>query len=78
MKFTDIRKWAKQQGFSVRKEEDDSINGASYYWNKHDDSINGISISVSKLARDVYNIISYNKWVDYQNAYINRTGSNNS
>lgn len=78
MKFTDIRKWAKEQGFIVRKQEDDSINGASYYWNKNDDSISGVSISVSKLARDIYNIISDNKWLDHQNTYANRTDYNNS
>lgn len=69
MKFTDIRKWAKEQGFTVRKEEDDSINGASYYWTKSDNSINGVSQSVSKLARDIFNILSNNRWLDHQKIY---------
>lgn len=70
MKFTDIRKWAKERGFSVRKEEDDSINGASYYWaNLENPNINGVSLSVSKLARDIFNHINSNKYVDHQIKY---------
>ena len=70
MKFTDVRKWAKEQGFSVRKEEDNSINGASYYWaNLENPNINGVSLSVSKLARDIFNHINSNKYVDHQIKY---------
>jgi len=65
--WAEVRKWAKEQGFSVRKEKDNSINGATYYWSKiDDDSINGKSQSVSKLAIDLYNHITNNKWIDHQ------------
>lgn len=73
MLWTEIRKWAKSRGFDTVKEKDDSINGHSYYWMKSDDhSISGVSLSVSKLARDIYNAITENKWIDHQNEYIEK------
>jgi hypothetical protein len=70
MIFTEIRKWAKQQGFDVIKEKDDSINGASYYWaSQTDTSISGVSLSVSKLARDIFNTMTDNKWKEHQENY---------
>lgn len=70
MIFAEIRKWAKEQGFSVKKEKDDSINGASYYWfNIENPNISGISISVSKLAKDLFNNITNNFYIEYQITY---------
>ena len=70
MLWTEVRRWAKDRGFDTIKEKDDSINGHSYYWMKSDDhSVSGISPSVSKLARDIYNTITDNKWVDHQNEF---------
>lgn len=73
MLWTEVRKWAKDQGFDIVKEKDDSINGASYYWAKSSDhQVSGISLSVSKLARDIYNIISEDKWIDHQKKYADK------
>lgn len=71
MTITEIKSWAKRFGYSLIKEKDDSINGASYYWAKNDDpSATGVSLSVSKVARDIYNHMTDNKWVDHQNNYV--------
>lgn len=79
MKFTEVRKWAKKRGFSVKKQEDDSINGASYYWtNIEDPNITGVSLSVSKLARDIFNLLSSNKWLDHQKTYAENNISNST
>jgi hypothetical protein len=70
MIWTEIRKWAKDMGFDTKKEKDDSINGASYYWTKsNDNQIHGKSLSVSKLARDIYNTITDNRWVEHQTKF---------
>jgi hypothetical protein len=70
MLWSEVRKWAKDKGFDIVKEKDDSINGASYYWMKTDNhSISGVSLSVSKLARDIFNVITDNKWVEHQKKF---------
>ena len=58
-------------GYSIIKDKDDSINGASYYWAKNDDpTATGVSLSVSKVARDIYNHMTDNKWIDHQHNYV--------
>jgi hypothetical protein len=70
MLWSEVKKWAKEQGYETLKEKDDSINGASYYWAKLDDvNASGVSLSVSKLATAIYNHITENKWVDHQNEF---------
>jgi len=70
MLWSMVKKWAKEQGYETIKEKDDSVNGHSYYWSKIDDpQVSGVSLSVSKLAKDVYNSITDNKWVDHQVEY---------
>lgn len=70
MLWSEIKKWAKDQGYETLKEKDDSINGASYYWAKLDDpQASGVSLSVSKLAKAIYNDITQNKWVEHQITY---------
>ena len=71
MKITEIKSWAKTWGYSIIKEKDDSENGASYYWAKDDDpSATGVSLSVSKVARDIFNHMTDNKWVEHQQNYV--------
>lgn len=71
MQITEIKSWAKTLGYTIIKEKDDSINGASYYWAKNDDpSATGVSLSLSKVARDIYNHMTDNKWLDHQNNYV--------
>lgn len=71
-KITEIKSWAKTWGYSIIKEKDDSINGASYYWCKNDDpSVTGVALSVSKVATAIYNHMTENKWLEHQNQYEN-------
>lgn len=70
-KITEIKSWAKTWGYSIIKEKDDSLNGASYYWCKNDDpNITGVSLSVSKVATDIFNNLTENKWLDHQKSYL--------
>jgi hypothetical protein len=70
MTITEIKSWAKGWGYSIIKEKDGSLNGASYYWAKNDDpNATGVSLSVSKVARDIYNHMTDNQWVDHQKQY---------
>ena len=69
-KITEIKRWAKEQGYSIIKEKDDSINGASYYWCKDSDpAVTGVALSVSKVATAIYNDLSHNKWLDHQKKF---------
>ena len=69
-KITEIKRWAKDWGYTILKEKDDSINGASYYWCKDDDpTVTGVALSVSKVATAIYNHLSNNKWTDHQIKY---------
>lgn len=71
-KITEVKSWAKSKGYSIIKEKDDSINGASYYWCKNDDpNVTGVALSVSKVAFAIYNHMTENKWLEYQNQYEN-------
>ena len=78
-KFAEVKKWAKEQGFQVVKEKDDSVNGASYYWMKIDDTaVSGVSLSVSKLATAIFNNLTDNKWVEHQEQYKAQFNENQS
>ena len=68
MLWTEIRKWAKDRGYETLKEKENEIT--SYYWAKLDTpDASGISKSVSKLAFDIYNHMTDNKWLEYQKEY---------
>ncbi len=65
MTWKEIRSWAKSKGYNTKKIEE------GYSWELIDNNmINGISKSVSKLARDIFNHITENKFVDHQQNYI--------
>lgn len=69
-KISEIKRWAKDWGYTIIKEKDDSINGASYYWSKDDDpAVTGVALSVSKVAIAVFNHLSDNKWLEHQEEY---------
>jgi hypothetical protein len=69
-KITEIKTWAKRWGYSIIKEKDDSINGASYYWCKNNDpNVTGVAPSVSKVALAIFNDMTENKWVEHQKQY---------
>jgi hypothetical protein len=69
-KITEIKSWAKTWGYSILKEKDDSVNGASYYWMKNDDpNISGVELSVSKVAKAIFNNLTDNKFVEHQKQF---------
>lgn len=69
-KITEVKTWAKRWGYSIIKEKDDSINGASYYWCKEDDpNVTGVALSVSKVATSIFNHITEDKWLEHQKQY---------
>ncbi|NDB59478.1 hypothetical protein EB001_13655 [bacterium] len=66
MTWKEIKSWAKSHGYHALKHED------SYSWSKlEDESICGQAKSVSKLAFAIYNHMTNNKWVEYQEQYKN-------
>lgn len=70
-KITEIKSWAKTWGYSILKEKDDTVNGASYYWSKNNDpNVTGVELSVSKVARAIFNHLTENKWVEHQQKHI--------
>jgi len=69
-KITEVKSWAKTWGYSILKEKDDSINGASYYWIKNDDpNVTGVALSVSKVTIAIYNHMTNDKYVEHQKQY---------
>ena len=70
-KITEIKSWAKTWGYSILKEKDDSLNGASYYWMKNDQpNISGVELSVSKVAKAIFNNITDNRFIDHQKEFL--------
>jgi hypothetical protein len=68
MLWKEIRSWAKNKGYETIKDKDDG----KYYWAKLDSddaNASGVAKSVSKLATQIYNHITDNKWVEYQKEY---------
>lgn len=75
MLWTEVKRWAKSQGYDTIKDKGDEEKDepVQYYWSKIDTpDASGVSPSVSKLARDIYNHITNNRWVDYQKEYIEK------
>ena len=68
MLWKDIRTWSKSKGYETIKDKDDG----QYYWAKLDSSNpndSGVARSVSKLATQIYNHMTHNKWVEHQTEY---------
>lgn len=61
MLWSEVRKYASKNGYQTLKMPD------GYSWAKIDDpAISGVSKSISKLARDIYNNITNNDYVQHQ------------
>lgn len=64
MLWKEVKRWAKDHGYESSKKED------SYSWfNVSDPSICGECVSVSKLAKCIFNLMTENKWIEHQNNY---------
>jgi hypothetical protein len=71
MLWKEVKSWSKEKGFKTdRTKIQDEENSYHYTWFKIDDpSISGTATSVSKLATIIYNRITDNKYVEYQEKY---------
>lgn len=71
MQWSMIKSWAKDRGYETFREKTiDKDNQYDYYWGKIDDPcVTGMAISVSKLATQIYNHMTDNIHVEYQETY---------
>ena len=72
MTLSEVRKWAKEKGYTILKDKGDPDSGepTQYYWSKVDDiTATGVSPSLSKVAKAIFNHMTNNKWEDYQKEY---------
>jgi hypothetical protein len=73
MLWSEVKKWAKQQGYETIKDkgDEDKDDPVQYYWSKIENpECSGVAKSVSKLAKAVFNDITSNKWVEHQENYL--------
>lgn len=71
MVWTEIKRWAKEQGYKADREKiENSEKSYKYTWYKIDDpNVAGTETSVSKVATAIYNHLSNNQYVEYQEQY---------
>jgi hypothetical protein len=71
MLWKEVKSWAKDKGYKAdRTKVEGSTNTYHYTWIKIDDtSISGEAGSVSKLAFAIYNHMTDNIHVEYQESY---------
>ena len=64
MMISEIKKWAKTQGYEVIKDKEDGL----YYWAKLEagPESSGVAKSVSKVATAIFNHMTDDKWVEHQ------------
>lgn len=77
MLWKEIKSWCKTNGFKTdRTKIEGKENSYNYTWFKIDDpSISGTANSVSKLAAIIYNIMTNNKHLEYQQQYQEKKSS---
>ena len=71
MKWTVIKSWAKEQGYKITREKSgDEDNPYIYTWSKMDDEkVHGVTNSLSKVATVIYNHMTNNAHLAYQQKY---------
>jgi hypothetical protein len=76
MQWSLIKSWAKDHGydsFREKVEDGESDTQYHYYWSKIDDiNITGMTTSISKLATEIYNHLTDNKFIEYQKEFKNK------
>ena len=74
MLWKEVKSWCKQNGFyAERKKQTDIENSYVYTWYKESDTaIGGTTTSVSKLATIIYNTMTDNKHLEYQQEFITK------
>ena len=71
MKWSEIKKWAKDKGYNVSRDKAENTDEYTYEytWTKDDESAGGLSTSVKDLATDIYNHMTDNKHLNHQLQY---------
>lgn len=64
MLWKEINSWAKKHGYKTTK-----ANGAYEWYNIEKPEFSGIAKSVSKLAIEIFNHMTNNKWVEHQQSF---------
>lgn len=75
MLWSNVKSWAKSKGYDTIKDIGDEEKGdkVQYYWTKIDNiATTGVSFSINRLARDIFNDITSNKWEEHQKEYQNK------
>lgn len=66
MTFKEIKSWAKKYGYEILKEK----NTENYLWTKIDNpDATGLAVGIGETATQIYNHITDNKWLEYQEEY---------
>lgn len=60
----EIKKWAKSHGFSVKKQEENYI----WFEEKNKDIVSS-PMTIDEIAKEIFNKITNNKFVEHQKAY---------
>jgi hypothetical protein len=71
MLWKEIKSWSKEKGYKTdRTKVEGSTNSYHYVWSKMDTpSVSGEASSVTKLAFAIYNHMTDNTHVEYQQSY---------
>jgi hypothetical protein len=66
MNFTLLKQWAKEKGYDVLKEKGTEV----CIWTLKDDpAVTGMADTLIDTATQIYNHITDNKWLEYQEEY---------
>ena len=65
MMISEIRKWAKEKGYEVKNNKE---NGG-YNWRHSSEKEYRFSEDVNKLATDIFNHLTKDKWKPYQEQF---------
>ena len=66
MNFTLLKSWAKEKGYDVLKEKGTEV----CIWTVKDDpAVTGMADTLRDTATQIYNHMTDNKWVEYQEEY---------
>lgn len=63
MTWKEIKMWANNHGYECKKCQE------GYSWKHLESDYSSVSKSVSKLAFDIFNHMTNNKWLEYQQSY---------
>lgn len=71
MQWSHVKSWAKDNGYTAFREKvNNAENQYDYYWGKIDDpAVTGMTTSVSKLATTIFNHMTNDAHVEYQQKY---------